>query len=307
MKRYVITGPTGAIGTALIERLAKEECEIYAVCRPDSKRKAQIPAGSKIHLIERDITDLKNLSEDIGHGDVFFHLAWQGPAGPQRNDMYLQNCNVRCALDAVEAAHQMGCECFIGAGSQMEYGRSDTPLCPDTPCRPETGYGMAKLCAGEMTRYICGKYGIRHVWPRILSVYGPRDGGSMVMTAIKKLLDGQKCEFTKGEQIWDFLYSADAADILFRLSQKGKDGHIYPVGSGDARQLREYIEEIRNIVSPGTEIDFGSVPYGNNQIMFLTADTSALKDDIGSMQLHSFEDGIKNTMTWEKKERKDNG
>lgn len=89
--------------------------------------------------------------------------------------MYLQNYNVIYALDAVELAHCCGCRTFVGAGSQAEYGRFEGKLRPDTPAFPENGYGMAKLCAGEMTRIQAHKYGIKHIWARILSVYGPYD------------------------------------------------------------------------------------------------------------------------------------
>lgn len=71
---------------------------------------------------------------------------------------------------------------FVGAGSQAEYGRVNHALTPDTPCFPENGYGMAKLCAGQMSRVECEKLGLVHIWPRILSVYGPYDGKNAMIT-----------------------------------------------------------------------------------------------------------------------------
>ena len=81
--------------------------------------------------------------------DVFFHFAWLGTTGAARNDMYLQNQNVRYALDAVAAAKRFGCHAFIGAGSQAEYGQVEGLLTPETPAFPEMGYGIGKLCAGQ--------------------------------------------------------------------------------------------------------------------------------------------------------------
>lgn len=302
MKTYVVTGSTGAIGTALVSRLAEEDNRVFAVVRPDSPRKKNIPTGSNIEVIERDITDLRTLSQEISQADVLFHLAWQSPAGPGRNDMYLQTGNIRCALDAVETAHDMGCQAFILAGSQAEYGRSDKPLTPDTPSRPENGYGMAKLCAEEMTGFKCRQYGIRCPHPRILSVYGPNDGGSMIMNTIRNLLAGKKCEFTKGEQIWDFLYSKDAAEILCRIAENGQDGKIYPVGSGEARPLSDYISELRDIVSPDAALDFGALPYGENQVMYLSADMQAVEQDLGYRPETSFSSGVMATVSAVRKE-----
>ena len=82
------------------------------------------------------------------------------------------NDNVKQCLDAVFASKSLGCKVFVGAGSQAEYGNKGGVMRPDTFPEPISGYGMAKLCAGQMTRYLCKQAGIKHVWPRILSVYG---------------------------------------------------------------------------------------------------------------------------------------
>ena len=97
----------------------------------------------------------------------------QGTTGAARNDMPLQTRNIASALQAAELAAKLGCNTFVGAGSQAEYGRTEQLLSPETPVFPENGYGMAKLCAGQMSRIRCQELGIKHVWVRILSVYGP--------------------------------------------------------------------------------------------------------------------------------------
>ena len=128
-------------------------------------------------------------------------------------------------MDAVELAHICGCNTFIGAGSQAEYGSFKGKLRPDTPTFPENGYGMAKLCAGEMTRVQAHKHKMKHIWTRILSVYGPYDEiKTMVMSTIAVLIREEKSSFTKGEQRWDYLYSKDAGAIMFALgSEKSVD------------------------------------------------------------------------------------
>ena len=63
-----------------------------------------------------------------------------------------------------------------------------------------------------MSRILCSQLGIRHIWCRILSAYGPGDGAhTMVMSTIIKFLNGEDCDFTPGEQQWDFLYNGDIA------------------------------------------------------------------------------------------------
>jgi nucleoside-diphosphate-sugar epimerase len=297
IKSALVTGPTGAIGTALCRLLAEKKIRVYAVIRPGSKRAAHLRGITGVTLVECDAAELSQLSGI--EADAFFHLAWAKTTGQGRNDMPAQIRNIQYTIDAVHAAHALGCKVFVGAGSQAEYGRVNHALTPETPCFPENGYGMAKLCAGQMSRTECEKLGIDHIWPRILSVYGPFDGeNAMIPQVIRKLLAGETPALTAGEQIWDYLYAGDAAEALYRLALMGKTGEIYPLGSGHARPLRAYIEALRDAIDPSLPLGFGEVPYGSKQVMHLEADITALQTDIGFEPTTGFEDGIRKTVEW---------
>lgn len=297
----VITGPTGAVGTALCERLLSEGISVYAVIRPDSPRAAAVPKHENMHIVACDISELANLPGMLPgiHADAFCHLAWANTTGAGRNDMPSQISNIRYTIDAVRAAHALGCSVFIGAGSQAEYGRVEGVLKAATPAFPENGYGMAKLCAGQMSRTECSALGIEHIWVRILSVYGPRDGmGSMINSTIAKLISGERPALTEGRQKWDYLYSADAADALYLCALHGRNGAVYPLGSGNALPLRAYIEKIRDAIDPSLPLGFGEIPYGPLQVMHLQADISELERDTGFSPKTAFEDGIRTTIDW---------
>lgn len=262
-KRVVITGVTGAVGMALLEKYRSEGWEVLAVCRKGSGRNSRIPSDPKITVIETDLSRLDQVEPlDQKPYGVFYHLAWGGTFGADREDVLLQLKNIEGTLKAVTLAKRLGCSVFIGTGSQAEYGRTDAALRPDTPAFPESGYGMAKLCAGQMSRKACEQQGIRHVWVRILSVYGPFDGaGTMVSTALRRMLRGEDCAFTKAEQLWDFLYSADAADALYRIGQRPLHGRVYCLGSGQALPLKEYILKIKALTQSSSAVKFGEIPY----------------------------------------------
>lgn len=298
MKRAILTGATGAVGSALIKELIKNNIEVLVLCRENSVRNCNIPIHPLVTKEYCDLSELNVVTNKTGKDwDVFFHFAWLGTTGTARNDMYLQNQNVRYALDAVTAAKRFGCHAFIGAGSQAEYGRVEGLLTPETPAFPEMGYGIGKLCAGQMTREYAHQLGIRHIWARILSVYGPNDGAqSMVMSTINKLKNGEVPQFTKGEQMWDYLYSGDAAEAFRLLGERGIDGKIYVLGSGTARPLAEYIKDIRNIVKPNAEIDLGAIPYSERQVMHLQADVDELHNDTGWTAHTTFTEGIENIL-----------
>ena len=295
IKSAVLTGPTGVLGTALVKKLADTGVETYVVCHRGSRRNATILAHSCIHKIECDMEEISNLPEFIGKSvEAFFHLAWLGTqVNSNRMDMYLQNTNVKYALDTVYVAKKLGCKVYVGAGSQAEYGRIDGVIHPDSPTNPISGYGMAKLCAGQMTRVLCKKFGIRHIWPRIISVYGKNDGEkTLVSTLIRTLQMGEKTKLTAGEQMWDYLYSDDAAEALYLMAEKGKDGAVYVLGSGKSRKLKEFMIDIRDAVDKDMSLGLGKIPYLPDQAMHLEADISNLTRDTGWKPKTLFKDGI---------------
>lgn len=295
IRSAVVNGPLGTVGMALVRNLVEKGIETWAVCYPGDRRIRFLPAGARI--VELDMREIRSLKEKIPGADAFFHLAWMGTIGPGRNDPYVQTENIRCSLEAAKAAAELGCEVFVGVGSQAEHGRIEGKVTAEAPCFPVTGYGIAKLCAGQMTRLECAQLGIRHVWARILSAYGPGDGPlSVIPTILDKLLKGEKPALTKGEQLWDFCYSGDVAEALYRMAASGKDGKIYPVGSGRVRPLREYFEAARDAVDPELPLGIGELPYNENQVMHLQADLTPLAEDTGFEPAVSFEEGIRLTL-----------
>ena len=294
IQRAIISGGTGAIGTALTQFLVNQGIEVLVLTRKESNRNNRIIDHPLVRIKECDYDCLDDLENDTGkEWECFFHFAWGGASGNGRNDMFLQNNNVKVALLAVKMAHKFGCKKFLGAGSQAEYGRHSVKLTTVTPTFPETGYGYAKLCAGMMTRDYSHQLGMEHNWLRILSVYGPNDGeNSMIAQAIESFRKGISPAFTKGEQIWDYVYSKDAAYAFYCVGKEGKDGKTYVLGSGQERPLADYLLEVRDIVAPGLELNFGERPYGENQVMHLAADNTELKDDTGYEPHYSFKEGI---------------
>lgn len=300
IKNAIVTGPTGAIGAALCEKLLSEGIHVYAVCRPGSARVADLPENSNLDIIYCDAKDILTLTDRIScRQDAFFHLAWAHTLGAGRNNMTAQTENILYTLYAVQCAAKLGCQVFVGAGSQAEYGRVDGPLSPATPCNPENGYGMAKLCAGQMSRIEAEKLGIAHVWSRVLSVYGPHECSSTMTSFLAKtLMRGEKPSLTAGEQMWDYLYSSDAAEAFYQMAVSGRDGAVYPLGSGESRPLKEYINIVRDLIDPALPLGLGEIPYGKLQVMHLEADMDPIKADTGFEVHTDFTTGMKNTIDW---------
>ena len=317
MKRAIVTGATGMIGTALIKELLRSNIEVTAIVRPDSDRKDRLAGeiaklGDMKEIFHMALLNLSDLGEDeaevaLRRGsegdacDMFFHLGWEGTFGQSRNDKDLQDRNVKNTLDAVWLAYRLGASVFVGAGSQAEYGRvpEGVKLGATTPTHPENEYGRGKLKAGIDSRAVCKALGIRHIWCRILSVYGPGDGSrTMIMSGIYSLLKGERPKYTKGEQLWDYMYVEDTAKAMNLLAKYGRDGGIYPLGGGTVRPLREYIEIVRDSINKDAELGIGEIEYAPGQVMYLCADISDLQKDTGFTPTTPFEEGIQKTIDW---------
>lgn len=306
MIRAIITGATGAVGMALIQELVENQIETHIFCRKDSAKNRRIPEHPLITIRYCDLEELAEVQNDTGKVfDVFYHLAWAGTTGKERENLYMQNLNVKYALDAVGAAKRFGCRVFIGAGSQAEYGNTNLVLKSDTPTFPRSGYGYAKLCAGQMSRDYAVQLGMKHIWVRILSIYGPYDGAkSMIMDTVDKLQKGITPQFTEGCQMWDYLFSRDAAKAFRLIGETDITEKTYVLGSGRAMPLRDFIEEIRDMIAPEKELEFGAIPYGENQVMHLCADISELTRDTGWLPETKFVDGMRTIIQEENKWKK---
>ena len=320
IKRVVITGATSTLGTALIEECIEQGIEVLALANRGSKNLYRIPQNSLVTTVEcradeYDSDDLHERIRNLGDYDALFNLTWTSTGGDAaRNNLSSQVENIRYSLNAVELAYRLNCKVFIGAGSQAEYGRTDEILTEETECHPETAYGIAKLCAGQMTRLCCNQKGIKHIWPRILSAYGPNcQPHTIINYTITELLNGRSPELTACEQIWDFVYTGDVVKALLLLSSKGEDNEIYLIGQGKSRPLREYIETVYETVKEFVHeagngltgktgeippIKFGARPYGENTVMHLACDISKITRTTGFIPRAEFKDGIYQTVRY---------
>ena len=292
MKNIIVTGATGCVGSAVVRRVLAQCMQVTCLVHPGSRRLSNLPADERIRIVECAVSDYQTLQLD-GTYDAFIHLSWEKTFGASRDDAEVQTRNIQYTLDACQLASRCGCQVFVGAGSQAEYGVQSVDLTPDLPVKPESGYGIAKYAAGKLSAMLCKSLGIRHCWARILSVYGPHDGeNTLISYVIRELQAGRSPELTKCEQLWDYLYADDAGEALLAIAEKGIDGKAYPLGSGRGRKLSDYIEVIRQTVNPAIAVRYGAKDYYPHQPMHLVADIQELTADVGWTPRVTFEDGI---------------
>lgn len=308
MKKIVITGATSMLGIATAEAWLKNGVEkIYAVVRATSPNMEKLPKDERIVPVDCQASDYDQLDSMIHDScDVFYHMAWEGN-GPQRNaNVMRQSNNIKYTLEAMKSAKRLGCTKFIASGSQAEYGLSDLEkLAPDSFVNPCTPYGISKYAAGKLAMLEAAELDLSCIWVRVFSVYGEYDKAStMISSAISKMLQGERVAFTAGEQMWDYLYSGDAGNAFYLIGEKVTGNHVYCLGSGEKRPLREYIEIMRDKLDRTAPIGLGEIPYAKNTVMNLCADIDALTADTGWQPKVAFEEGIERTIKFHRERQR---
>lgn len=296
-RKAIVTGATSFIGKALIEAILKmDQCEIVAVTAPNSLRKKNIPKSERIHIIESDLKDMDMLDvKELNDVDIIYHIAWSSRFNNPRYNLEGQMQNVDYLSKIFSLGEKIGCRKIVGIGSQAECGRVTEPIAESTPDNPETAYAIAKCYAYEKGMELCERYGIAFYWPRLLSAYGPGDNmHTMIMSCLDAAIYNKKIEFTRCEQIWDYIYVDDVAKALIGIADKGVPGIKYTLSSGCGKKLVEYIKEIAEIANaPFLMEGIGKKEYADGQVMYLIGDIERLSVDLGFRPTTSFSDGIR--------------
>lgn len=301
ISHIVVTGASGMIGSHIIDLAIEKNISVDAVVRKNSKKLRNIPINEKVNVIECDLNDISNLGKLIGKPcDVFFHLAWNGVFGNDRNNVYNQQDNVLNTLKAITVAAELGCKKFILAGSQAEYGLQDEILTCNTVPNPINAYGIAKNTAFQLGKVLAEQLGIEINNGRIISAFGDRDNDyTMISSSIIKMLKGEQVDLSECTQIWDYIYAVDVARAFLAIAESGVNGKAYPIGSGKSRALKSYVEEIYRLVANDKSVlKYGAIKLSANAVKHLECDISELTADTGFAPKYSFSEGIINTIEW---------
>ncbi len=279
MTTYIITGATSMIGIKLCQYLSKDSTNIiYAITRRNTNELLELSKSSQITVLHADLSNIDIISNHITQADIFIHLAWAGTDHKGRNNINIQNDNIKYSLKAVDVAAQLRCKLFVEAGSQAEYGIVNETITADTPCNPINEYGKAKLKFGELASKKCIEYGIKFLHLRILSIFGETDHPwTLIMSSIKKMLNNEDLELSECKQLWNFVSIDDAVKQIYLLCEyalktNNFKSEVYLIGSHDTRKLRSFIDEMYHLTKSKSRMHFGK--YTPTEIVSLDPDMS---------------------------------
>ncbi len=302
--RLFLTGATGFIGSWLLKRLLASGRHQVALLQRPGRRLSRLGLEAEgAEIIQGDLARCEDLKAPLAAfaPDAVIHLAWKGVMNANRDDLD-QVDNIGWSVRLVDLAADVGASVFIGVGSQAEYGPKEEPISEETPERPATFYGHAKLSSARMTQYRCRQRGLRFAWARVFSTYGPGDHAGWFHTAlIDALLKGEHFPMTPGTQTWDYLYVADAADALMALAESERAEGIFNLASGRSQTIRQVAEMVRDMIDPDGSLGIGEVPFRTQQVLRMEADISRLVEATGWRPVTSLQKGMEKTIEWQRR------
>ena len=307
--RCLVTGASGHLGSHLVRLLLARGEVVAALVRPDSNLWRLEGILDHVRLIHADLADIAAVAEAIHREapETVFHLAWSGVTSDTRNQPCHLVKNVAGGLRLFEIAQAAGCRCWIGIGSQAEYGRQVGILSEDQIPQPDTGYGLAKLCLGKLLQTLCELSEVRYVWLRLLATYGPKDDSRHLIPAvIEKLQARLRPSLTSGVQNWDYLYVEDAVEAIYRVAVTPSAQGVYNLASGETHSVREIAERLRDMIDPSLPLGFGEIPQDLNAACNLQADITRLCKATDWVPQTNLESGLRKTLEWHRRVRAQN-
>ena len=297
MKKVVITGGTGFIGSWLVEDMLEQSIEVIMLVRDVEHCRFQ---GRKhvtvIQYHSREYNDLKNQENVI---DAFYHLGWGGVSTQDKNDCTIQMENINFSMEMLEYAHQIGAARFIGIGTVAEYSFCESIMDVNAKQTPNDMYGAAKTAVHYLLETRARLLKMPFIWTVIPSTFGEgRRDNNIITYTILSLLKGEKPEYGYLTQMWDFLYVKEVVRALRYIGEKGIAGKTYAIGSGVFKPLKDYIMMIRDIINPELELGIGAKPELSDKVFSSCVSIYDLTKDTGFVPKTSFEEGIRKTIEY---------
>lgn len=296
MKRVVITGGTGFIGSWLVKEFLNNNTEVIMLVRSRlSKNDIQICPKLKVIVYNtKEYDDLKIGNNSI---DAFYHLAWGGVSTELKNDSILQVDNISFSLRMLEYSSEIGAKRFIGIGTVAEYAFCEGIMDLSAKQTPNDMYGAAKTATHYMLETRARILGIPFNWAVIPSTFGEgRRDNNIITYTITSLLKRERTRYGYLQQMWDFLYVGEVVRALRLIGEKGQENKTYGIGSGVFRPLKDYILAIRDIINPTMELGIGEIPAYSDKVFSSCVSIYDLTKDTGFTPEVSFDEGIRRTI-----------
>ena len=309
--KSLVTGGAGFIGSHLVDRLLKLGHEVIVIDDFSSGKKENLEHhknNSNLKIFAKNICD-KNIEDLFKNVLVVFHVAAIPRVQfsiefPEKTN----EVNVTGRLNVLESAKKAGVKRFVYSASSSAYGNQEKLLLIESMNpNPLSPYALQKL-VGE---YYCKLYnllfGIETISLRYFNVYGSRQDPSgeyacLIPKSINLALQEKSPEiYGDGEQTRDFTYVKDVveANILAATTNNEKSfGEIFNVGNNNNLSVNQVVKIIIGNRNIKPEYKPPVIEPKNT-----LADISKIKNFLGWTPKFNFEEGVKETIDWFKKDK----
>jgi nucleoside-diphosphate-sugar epimerase len=307
MKRYVVTGGAGFIGSSLVRKLVKAgDGRVLVVDNLLTGREENLAeVRSEIELDRSDIRDYNSIADAMAGADVVFHLA-AIPSVPRsiETPVLSHEVNIDGTFNVLRACQEGGVRRVVYAASSSAYGDTTTlPKVETMAPRPKSPYAVQKLAGEYYASAFHSCFGLETVALRFFNVYGERQDPSspysgVISLFMRALIDGKSpIIFGDGEQTRDWTYVEDVASLCVRAAQaEGVAGKMYNAGNGQRYSLNYVWRSLQEIEGVSIAPQYGPARAGD--VRDSQADTSAVSRDIGHQPQYSLEQGLRRTLAW---------
>ena len=312
MKKALITGVTGFVGSYLAELLLDKGLEVYGTIRWRSRMDNIESVRDKIHFIDADIKDAHSMQNVIDEScpDFIFHLAaqsfvltsWHAPAETLTT-------NIIGNLNLLEAIRKYGSDPVIQiAGSSEQYGMvypNEVPIKETNPLRPMSPYGVSKVTQDLLSRQYYMSYGLKVVVTRAFNHSGARRGDVFMTSNFAK----QVAQIEKGikEPIIyvgnltaqrDFTDVRDIVRAYWLAVTRCEYGEVYNICSGKTRTVHSVLDMLLEMSDKNITVKQDPSRMRPSDVEILQGDYSKFKNKTGWKPQISFEKTMKGLLDY---------
>jgi UDP-glucose 4-epimerase len=308
MKKYVVTGGAGFIGSTLVRTLLKAGGRVEVIdnlLSGHEKNLAEVRDRVALHRL--DIRDSAAIAPVLAGADTVFHLA-AIPSVPRSIDepRPSHEVNIDGTFEVFTAAANGGVRRLVYAASSSAYGDSETlPKVETMPAKPKSPYAVQKYVGELYASVFASCFGLEAVALRFFNVYGPRQDPSSAYSGILSLFMKHLIArtpptiFGDGEQSRDFTYVEDVASLCLKAAgAPGVAGQMYNAGNGGRYTLNQIWSMLQKM--EGVEITPKFGPPRAGDVRHSMADTTRAVAELGHVPQFTIEEGLQKTLDWYK-------
>lgn len=296
MKRVLLTGASGFIGSHCIAPLIERGFEVHAASVRGREQSAT--SGVSWHACDLLSAGAAEALVAAVQPTHLLHLAWYVVPGKLiTSEMNFEW--VAASMSLVKAFARHGGQRLLTCGSGYEYDWS-YGYCSErrTPAAPDTIYGACKQGLHLLVDSFSKSVGMSSAWGRVFFLYGPREHPQrLVSSVILSLMSGVPAKCSHGRQIRDYMHVQDVADGLVATLDSGVTGAVN-VSSGQATTLRDIVLAIGREFGRPELIQLGAIPARANDVALVVGENTRLVAEVGWTQRHDLESGIRQTIDW---------